>query len=613
MCGILGSIPAAEPTAFNKALLNLEHRGPDGSGVWFDDDGRVSLGHTRLAIVDLTDNAAQPMHYGKYTIVFNGEIYNHFELREQLNKLGHHFTSTSDTEVLVAAYLQWGAGCLERFMGMWAFAIWNKETNTLFFSRDRFGLKPFLYSQQGDSFIFASDMKGMAPLMHQFEVSDRFGWLARHSTDYEATEHCLIKGITRLRPGHYGIFQDDRLEIQPYYHLLENLTKPSEVYEERVERFREIVLDSVKLRLRADVPLGVALSGGLDSSCVLGSVMAVDKRIDPTVFTAHYPSSAIDELRYAQHLTSHFKLNHHVVHLDGKEALATMPDDLYYFEEIYRNAPSPMMALYREYRKQGVYVSLDGHGPDELFSGYDNFIFLALLDAGVDPEAWDDILATYKGLFPDGHGQFEQRNVNYLNVLKTRAWHLWDKFYAHRSDIERETMRKYADELQSMGYLGSGLFRLFNYTTFPTLLRNYDRFSMRSGVEVRMPFTDHRLVEFCFSLSWQDRIGDGYTKKLMRDAMNPFLPADIVWRKEKVGFQSPLSDWFAGPWSEWLADTIASVGFEQFEFSNPVKARNIHRLFVNGKNDLETANALWQELMPYLWHQHFYKRLANEL
>lgn len=609
----MGSLPAAEPGAFNRALNDLKHRGPDGQGTWVDDDRLISLGHTRLSVIDLSDDAAQPMHYGRYTIVYNGEIYNYQELKTELARLGHPFKTSSDTEVLVAAYAEWGVDCLSRLIGMWAFAIWDKENKSLFFSRDRFGEKPFFYSHNPDQFLFASEMKGLVPLMDQVEVSSKFGWMTRHMLDYEATELCLLEGVKRLLPGHYGIFSRGELTIERYYNLLDGLIALPTSYEDKVEQFRTLFFNSVNLRLRSDVPLGVALSGGLDSSSILGGMMQHKLPEKPTAFTAHYPGSAIDELQYAQQLTGSYNLPHQVVELNGVEALNSLPDDLYYFEELYRNAPSPMMALYQQYRQQGVFVSLDGHGPDELFSGYDNFIFLALLDAGMDTAAWDEILDTYGHMFPEGHGQFEQRKTNYLNVLKTKAWQVWEEMTGNRSAEEKQVLEKYSRELEIMGYLNAGLFRLFNYTTFPTLLRNYDRYAMRSGVEVRMPFTDHHLVEFCFSLTWKDKLKGGYTKKIMRDALAPYLPQEIVWRKQKVGFQSPLADWFAGPWKEWLEDTLADQTFSQHKHTNTRKARNLYKQFSQGKNDLETANALWQELMPYLWHKHFFERVTRSI
>ena len=215
MCGILGSIPATPPLQFRNALDLLAHRGPDGFGIWEDDERQISLGHRRLAIIDLSDKGKQPMHYGRYVITANSELYNFTEIRSELQTKGHRFHTECDTEVILAAYLQWGKDVFLRFNGMWAIAIWDKRTQTLLLSRDRFGQKPLFYTLDKDRLVFASEMKALIPFLKKVELSDDFAWMQQRLFDYEPTEKCLIKGIKRFPAAHWGVFEAGKLKNLP--------------------------------------------------------------------------------------------------------------------------------------------------------------------------------------------------------------------------------------------------------------------------------------------------------------------------------------------------------------------------------------------------------------
>lgn len=609
MCGILGVIPSINQHRFQSALDRLAHRGPDGEGIWAHPDQLISLGHRRLAIIDLKPEAAQPMTRGNLTITFNGEIYNYREIRAELEGHGFHFSTESDTEVLLAAYHQWKEQCLNRLRGMWAFAIWNEDDKTLFLARDRFGEKPLFYSQIKNQFVFGSEMKALMALGEGWKPSAQFKKLAKQYDSYESSSDTLVEGISRFPAGHFGVYHDGQISLTQYWDTLSNLINAPSSFEAQTELYRHLFGQSVAMTLRADVPVGAAISGGLDSSSVLGAACQFHghDRLS-AAFTATFAGSRIDESEYARQLATEKHIPLHEVSLDPLKALGNLPDDLYYFEEIYRTPPSPMMELYSQYRQQKVYVSVDGHGPDEMFSGYGNFMLLALIDAGIDRSKWKDILNTYENAHPD-RGIVKARKAGNHQVLLMQAYRLKEQWLDENLPNALRDEQLHKEAIKKMGYYNYALYRLFHYTIFPTLLRNYDRFSMRSGVEIRMPFLDPELVAFSFSIPWQSKIRDGYSKAILREAVRPWLPQNIAERKDKIGFQAPLADWMRGPWKEYLQDTLSSESFRTCELIDPAKTiQQLDKLWANSNATNEDAEEAWLALSPYLWQQHFFNR-----
>ncbi len=609
MCGILGAIPSIDRHRFQSALDRLAHRGPDGEGIWEHPNHKVLLGHRRLAIIDLKPEAKQPMRFGALTITFNGEIYNYQQLRQELQGLGQPFSTESDTEVLLVAYRQWGANCLHKLRGMWAFAIWNDADHTLFLARDRFGEKPLFYAQSGTYFTFGSEMKAIMALGNNWQPNGHFRKMVTNYDRYEGTEDTLVAGIKRFPAGHYGIYKAGQLKLTRYWDTLEHIANTSNTFEEQTEHYRELFSQSVALTLRADVPVGAAISGGLDSSAVVGAACQFyGKDRLSSAFTATFASSRVNESSYARQLSAEKNLRLNEITIDAATALRCLPNDLYYFEEIYRTPPSPMMALYQHYRKQGVFVSIDGHGPDEMFSGYGNFMLLALIDAGINPSKWKDILSTYEQAQPD-RGIVKARKAGNHQYLLMQAYRLKEQYLDEQLPQAIHDYKLHQAVIQKMGYYNYALYRLFHYAIFPTLLRNYDRFSMRSGVEIRMPFLSPELVAYSFSIPWQSKIRNGYSKAILREAVRPWLPQNILERKDKIGFQAPLADWMRGPWKEFLQDTLSSDGFNQCHLLSRAQAKNkLTKVWDNAIATNEMAEEAWLAISPFLWQEHFFNR-----
>ncbi|WP_432821220.1 asparagine synthase (glutamine-hydrolyzing) [Trichloromonas sp.] len=614
MCGILGILPSADAALFDSALDTLVHRGPDDRGLW-EAEGQICLGHRRLSILDLSAEGHQPMvsASGRFVIVFNGEIYNFLEIREKLEAKGCQFRSQSDTEVLLQAFEQWGEKCLDCLNGMWALAIWDRHEQQLFLARDRFGKKPLFYAFTPAGFVFASEMKAIYPFLPEVKPSADFSWMAKNLMDYEATQKCLVDGIQRFPAGHLGHFRKGRLSLHRYWTTLDHLPEIPASYADQVEQFRALFLDACRLRMRSDVPIGTALSGGLDSSSTLAAMAHID-RTSPGMrvssdwrhaFVAAFPGLSLDESDFARQVVEHLGIDATFVTVDPTRDLDKLEDALYLFEELYLTSPVPMMQLYRSVRDRGVRVTLDGHGADELLSGYGSSVLEALPEAGIWPGRIGTILATHRNYFPANTFQPER---------ETQAWLVYARFMARRfaKKLLRRGMAAQDSAHPRFSELGSfnrHLYRLTHETVLPTLLRNYDRYAMASGTEIRMPFLDYRLVCYAMALPWESKVRFGLSKAVLRDAMAPFLPPAVVQRPFKIGFNTPIVEWLRGPWKQFILDHLHSRGFRECSLINPVEvASQVQRAMDCDPPSFQLAEKAWTIMTPYFWERSLKRR-----
>jgi len=613
MCGILGCLPKSENSLFDKALRTLAHRGSDDRGIWSLPE--ISLGHQRLSILDLSKEGHQPMihHSGRYAIVFNGEIYNFLEIRKELIDLGHRFNSNSDTEVLLAAFIEWGDQCLMKFNGMWAFAIWDCQTKKLFLARDRFGKKPLFYALINGRFVFASEMKAICPFLPEIKPSKEFAWCKQKIFDYESTDICLIEGIKRFPAGSFGYWQDGKLSIIRYWNTLDHLVDVPTSYNKQVAVFRNLFMDACKIRMRSDVPIGTALSGGLDSSATISAMAAISRQGDQDrvskdwqhAFVACFPGTPLDESYFARRVVENIGIEATYFNIEPLRTIDSLEKDLYLFEELYITSPVPMMQIYRAIKDHGVTVSIDGHGADELFSGYGNSLFHSFFDIGLNIGQIGEVLQTYADLFPSGSSQLSVRD----SKLK-----LYVEFMVRQSAkkiLGRDYVSKDAkhNNFKRLDHLSRHMYVLFHETILPTLLRNYDRYSMASGVEIRMPFMDHRLVSYVFSLPWTSKLRSGFTKAILRDAVKELMPTDIAFRKTKIGFNSPIVDWMKGPLREYFLDHVHSKDFLECQLIDArVVAGQIEGVIASDNVPWAQAEKAWTDFTPYLWEKAFIKR-----
>ncbi len=621
MCGIFGVInQEISKDAAWKCLNRLQHRGPDGGGLW--QEGLVTLGHRRLAIMDLSENGHQPMNdaNGRYLLVFNGEIYNFLELRTELIRCGYRFFSDSDSEVLLNAYIEWGEACQQKFNGMWAFAIYDRQKREVFLSRDRFGVKPLYYAELKDNAIaFASEMKALTPLLATVSPNRNLVCDPARIVYYESTEECVIQGIKRLPAGHSMTIRQGEKRTKRWWNTLDHLISVPDTYEAQVELFRELFLNACKLRMRSDVTIGTALSGGLDSSATI-CAMAHLARNDADVrmnsdwqhaYVATFPGTTMDESVYAKQVTDFLGIPATFVTIDPAQAIDRLEEYIYLVEDIYLTSPIPMMLLYGALKKDGTVVTIDGHGADELFGGYTFDFIRALRDARTGEER-DWILTAYIDSFPkDGSNMAlasASKSSVYLSYFKREL-----KEFRKRGRQDYKRVRASADpHYRKLDTLNRILYASSHETILPTLLRNYDRYAMGNSVEIRMPFMDHRIVALAMSLNFRSKVHGGYSKSIIRDAMAPFMPKEIAYRKTKIGFNTPIVEWMQGPLKSYFTDILGSQDFRNCDLIDPEKVRKeVERVITDPRATFAMGEKAFRDLYPYLWERAVLKDRGN--
>jgi len=564
MCGIAGIIshrPTSEIRTKLEAAVNcLRHRGPESQGVWLNENNTVALGHRRLSIIDLSEAAAQPMRYAeRYTIIHNGELYNYTEIRSTLQKQGYSFTTASDTEVIVAAYAAWGTACLEHFDGMFAFAIWDEKEKTLFAARDRFGEKPFFFSYDDDQLIFASEIKSLWTLGVEKEVNRSmiYNFLAIGYTGNPSDpQETFFNGVYKLPAASFLLytFPDKKLETDKYWQIYPEINH-SIAPSEAIEQFTHLFSESVKKRLRSDVPVGTSLSGGLDSSAVVAFCDDIQSsQYSHKCFTASFEGFEKDETQYAKAVASQYGLDHIFVTLSPLEIVPLMEKVMHHQEEPFGSAS--VLAQYKVYqtaRQNNVTVLLDGQGADELLAGYHKYykwywqeLFRnKKLKSSKELEAAralgvkENFLLKEKiaALFPDFA----------MALLQTRK----AKQAFRHPDFDRDfafinKRNLYYSVPASFDLNGALYFNSFT-NGLEELLRLADRNSMAHGAEIRLPFLSHDLANFLFSLPPDLKIHEGWTKWILRKSVENKLPPTIVWRKDKTGFEPPQKEWMMLP------------------------------------------------------------------
>jgi asparagine synthase (glutamine-hydrolysing) len=599
MCGIAGIVNfrgnAVEPAEISRLTSLLAHRGPDGDGVWFSGNRSVAFGHRRLAIIDPGPGGYQPMLSpdGRYVIIFNGEIYNFLELRRELESLGASFRTESDTEVILEAWRVWQEGMLPRFNGMWALAIFDTETNHLFLARDRFGIKPLLYAVTAERLVFASEQRALVQ-SGLFATSVDIGVARRFVLDafgVEGSERTLCREVRRLQAGHFMWVRRGRLDIRRWWNTVDHLPALPKSDAEQVERFRELFLDAVGLRMRSDVPIGTCLSGGFDSTAVLCTMAAHEKAgMGPRdnaawrhAFVATFPGASNDERPFAEEAAAWAKVDPTFLEIGQKEALADLERILTDADDIYLLPPSPIWLIYRELRRQKVVVSLDGHGADELMGAYRQ-----------EGEALAFRLRNTLAGFSSS-SEWARRGVDLLRVLTIkRQGHYFLR--GGLRDVPAQLPLLGDDDTLPLdwGSLNKRLYRMFHGTVLPTILRNFDRISMAHGIEVRMPFMDWRLVTYTMALPETSKSCGDYTKLIARRALAGRMPETIRMGRRKVGFNSPMPEWLNGSLSSWVTSLLEQKVPAFAELVDERKLRDaVDRLSASKTWGWDSAGRIW--------------------
>lgn len=625
MCGIAGLVRLEDAELDARLLANMmdivHYRGPDGQGfaLFSHDDATVrtgndsatlrngqwpridvALGHRRLAIIDLSAAANQPMSYEdeRYWIVFNGAIYNYVELRQELQSAGLPFRTTSDTEVILAAYRHWGLHCVDHFNGMFAIAIFDRTKRRVVCFRDRLGIKPFYYTLSDGIFRFASEIKQLLEAGAPRKVNPRlvFDYVISGTTDH-CQETCF-ESVQQLLPSHRLVIQfangRGKMETARYWQPERRTEHRTLSLESASEQVADLLMDSVKLRMRCDVPLGSCLSGGLDSSSVVTLMAANRKALQQDTpqhtFTYQPDEALIDESHFAKIVSDHVGAESHVTRIDPDELIRLLDTHLWHEEEPIANlshfARARVMALAKQV---GVTVVLDGQGGDELFLGYERYYVPAFLtflrDYGPFKAFREFWLATrhsklgmsrlllYAFLFGNTRVRamyFKRRASGWMNPSFLKQNDVLEVARTHHLGLDTwEMQRRDMLEIQ-----------------LPHLLRHEDRDSMASSIEARTPLLDHRLVEFVMSLGLHTKIHDGWTKLVLRHAMRAHLPSEILWRRDKLGFAVPQSKWTTALHAHARQQLTGDLACESF-----VDAAQVRKRIHDGRIDSHT---LWR-------------------
>lgn len=606
----------------------LAHRGPDDVDVWTDEEAGLALGFRRLAIVDLSPEGRQPMHSrsGQYTIVFNGEVYNFGDLRQQLESLGHNFHGRSDTEIMLAAIEQWGLeAAVQRFVGMFAFALWERKRRCLHLVRDRLGIKPLYYGWMGKTFLCGSELKALRahPDFHPDIDRGALTLFMRHN--YVPSPYTIYKGIHQLPPGCILTVtapETGHSSPTPYWSVKEvaeqsqmNLFTGSET--EAIEELERILGEAIRLRMIADVPLGAFLSGGMDSSTVV-ALMQAQSRQPVKTFSIGFEEAGYNEAVYARAVAEHLKTEHTELYVTPHQAQAVIPRLPEIYDEPFADSSQIPTFLVSQLARQYVTVSLSGDGGDELFGGYNRYFSTEALRRGtawlpaVVRPALSRCLAVVGAPLHGAplHGAKKLRDLSEvvgastLEALYQRSLSFWkppsDTVIGGHEPLTAFTdpQRKAAlpDFIHRMMYLDS-------ITFLPDqILTKVDRASMAVSLEARVPLLDHRVVEFAWRLPLALKVRDGKGKWILRQVLNKFVPEALIDRP-KMGFGIPIGVWLRGPLRDWAESLLDKhrLHEEGFLNSRPIQAKWAEHL--SGRRNWE--GHLWGVLMFQAWLQRW--------
>jgi len=655
MCGISGIYNLNEKPVNQDLLLQMtnliKHRGPDDEGYCLINtrDGKavsasgaetipelqsiypqlpikleanLAFGFRRLSILDLSAKGHQPMTIsdGSCWIVYNGEIYNYLELKAELESLGYQFATHTDTEVILNSYKQWGKDCFKRFTGMWSFALYDMQNKLLFCARDRYGIKPFYYSIDKDAFYFGSEIKQLLACPVSKDLNYPMLWRSMKINALLAYgEDTFFNHIKALRPGHYLILKDKQLKTFSYDEWDVSAFEQSKLsFNEAVEQYRSIFLDSVKLQMRSDVEVGSCLSGGMDSSAIVCTAAGLTDKPFQTFSSYYAEDKALDERQWIKLVAEQTKATSHLV--------SPAPDKtIDWFEQATWHNDLPVgagfvsqYAVMQLAKQKGVKVLLDGQGSDELTAGYNHAFY----------RYFADIIR--KGHLPTFYKQYYQylRGKPFTTFLTTfpkikmsalfkesTLYNIEFSFYkfepfsdSFKSQLKPQlkSRRDLLSEIRDLptSRLSNFLYNLMHSTTIQTLLHYEDRMAMAHSVESRVPFLDHRLVELAFSLPSDYKIKPPIGKYVHREAMKDIIPAQIYNRKDKAIFSSPFtSNWLKGSLADYVSDIFASQEFKQRGIYNLPIIKQKWKSFKSGSK--ANGEMLFNILALEIWFRTF--------
>lgn len=585
MCGIAGIFSftgqSIEENTINKMTEALVHRGPDGQGTFVE--GPVALGHRRLSIIDL-ESGGQPMQSvsGNSVISYNGEIYNFPDLRANLLKEGYLFKTKCDTEVILTLYEKYGVDCLQHLSGMFAFALWDRKRQRLFLARDRVGIKPLYICTQPDRLIFSSEIKAIRKAAPHFNELDPQSVNSYFTRQYVGGAGTIFKEIKKVLPGTYlevdsaGV--KEKIYWQPAPNCDNEITLP-----EAVTQLDHLMQQSVTEHLVSDVPVGLFLSGGIDSGTLLSYVVNNSAQQVQTFSVGFGEESKLSETKFARLLANNYETNHREIQVTYEEVLNSLPFILKNLDQPFADYAALPTFIMSKFAAEHVKVVLSGEGADELFGGYNRYRLFALFDA-FDKMPINGFLSRWRlpkpCLFNDS-----QRS------------RLFKKEFIRQSSLEAEVkMMADKNKFSKAGHVNSALFLDVKNWLVDDLLMKVDKMGMLASLEARVPYLDHQLIEFMFALKGSLKVGIKSIKILLKKLAQPKLPREI-YNRPKHGFTIPVNDWFRGPLKHHFQETIVGE-LDSSEWLNRSFVETLFTEHLNGKN---YGLKLWSVLIFNNW------------
>lgn len=631
MCGIIGAFNTEKKlnlssSDFSDAMNTMSYRGPDAQAQWVSPKGNVHFAHLRLSIIDPSEFGNQPMLLdtanGLFSMVFNGEVYNYLEIRSELIKLGYNFTTNTDSEVVLTAYAAWGDSFLSKLNGMFSIAIYNSQKDELFLARDRLGIKPLYYSLTSDGIVFSSEIKALHKLQHENQEIDVSLIHQYMDYGYSSGEETLDKNIKRLLPGHSLKVCKSGVEFDKYWEV--NFSNQSnKSLREYKEEFLEIFGNSLKMQLRADVPVGVFLSGGLDSSAVVAMISRIFPEMKIKTFSVRYDfgdyGEEYDESKYAEMVSKEFGTEHHTYTMTADDFKKYIPEYVRTMDEPVTEAAAISLHYLSEMTREHAIVVLSGEGSDEIFGGYElykNMLTIERIRKAITPAGAKIFSSLANAFLPNGN-----KIKKYINMTakpfedRYRGISVYDQSYKDKlyrpefKNAEKEEF--FANEIMSKNKNNSTLSRMLEFDTktwlVDDLLIKADRMSMHSSIELRVPFLDHLLVEFASKIPDRMKINNGNVKHILKEAVHNILPDEII-NREKRGFPTPLAVMFKGPLREYVSEKICKTD----ALINNLFHHNVIKEIVeeHNSNKVDHHRLLWQLVVLEEWMQ---QNLSSEL
>lgn len=632
MCGITGFVDFKKQSGqaeLQKMTDSIKHRGPDGEGHWIhqEENACIGLGHRRLSIIDL-DGSPQPMHYKNLSLTFNGEIYNYQEIRKELEGLGHQFTTSGDTEVILHAYEEWGEKCMKDFRGMFAFVIYDKEKHELFLVRDRAGVKPLFYSVQDSCLTFGSELKSLTS-HPRFEKRIHLPAVAAFvQFGNVPSSTCIYQHTAKLKPGHFMKIPLSNpqsihsLEQKQYWSVYDAYNQPVKniPFEEAKKKTKTILQESFNLRMVADVPVGVFLSGGFDSACVT-AMLQKDRTEKLKTYTIAVPDIGLNEAPYAKDIAQHLGTDHTSFDCTHAEALSVIPDLPHYYDEPYADSSAIPTTLLSKLVKQDVTVALSADAGDEIFAGYNRYDYLMRFGSKLNKipsfarktasTLMEGIPATKIPVLKNKYN-FANRYEKIKNLLadpsaEQMMWSLSKQFTdadlleLFSSPVLLEPTAYHSQDLQKEFWHPLHYMMAIDYETYlvDDILQKVDRATMSASLEGREPFLDHHIIEYVASLPSEYKYNRGSKKYLLKQIVYDYIPQELMDRP-KMGFAIPIENWMSKELKPLVEDYLSYERIEQQGIFNSKAIDRIKNRFFAGHKEL--GFKMWYLVSFQMWY-----------